>query len=208
MIYITSFIISILVFLIYFITGILTYRLEKKKYNILNHFPFELELDKFFPYLSSIFALFTASNILFHVGYFLIDKIALIPSSINYSFVFLLLILDLLTFMTFFAKIKDSYKTHIGFSSFYFALSLAINAYAIFMVLKCDFFSSYFCIYYIINFLIELIALLIPKMKESFFVNKENLEARNKYNHLAFLEWLFFFLNIIFNFILIIIRIV
>lgn len=208
MIYITSFIVSIIVFLIYFITGLLTYKLEKKNYNLLNHFPFELELDKFFPYLSSIFALFTASNILFHVGYFLIDKIDLIASSINYSFVFLLLILDLLTFMTFFTKIKDSYKTHIGFSSFYFALSLAINAYAIFMVLKSDFFSSYFCIYYILNFIIELIALLIPKMRQSFFVDKENYEARNKYNHLAFLEWLFFFFNLIFNLMLIIIRVI
>lgn len=145
---------------------------------------------------------------IFHFFYFLFFRSIHSPNFVQNIFLIFSLLLDLLTLMIFLSKISLSFKTHIAFASFYFALSLLINIYAIFYIYRSYYYSYYYMIYFTINFLVQLVLLLMPNMKKSFIVDQNDKEGRSKYNHFAFCEWLFIFLNIGFNFMLLLIDII
>ncbi len=204
-----SLIISIFVFLLCFICGLIVFNNKMKhRYNLLNHFPYELETQHTYPFLNCLFALSIASLMIFHLDYFFIEKTIHSSNFVNNFFGIILLIQDILCFMIFNSRIHNSFKTHIIFASFYFASSLASNLYAIYFIIFSHYFSLYFLIYFIIFSLLEIILIFLPQMKKTFIIEKSDKNNRNKYNHLAFCEWLFIFSFFSFNIILYLIRVI
>lgn len=201
------FIVYIFLFFIFLGAGFLSFSSKDRKYNLLNHFPYELEIEKNFPYLRCIYSLFVVSAMIFHLFVFVFYRDINAPLFLDHIFLVFSLFLDMFIFMIFVSKIKYSFKTHIVFSSFYFTLTIANHIFSIYYIYKSSYYSLYFTIPFIIFVIIELIFIFSPALKKSFLVSKDD-NGRKKYNHYAFCEWLFLIMNIISNMILLIMKVI
>lgn len=207
MIILNSFLVSVFVFFLFLITGLMLFKNKVKyKYNFVNHFPFELETKHTYPLINSFYALYSASIMILHIYCFFIYNDIHSPDIVNNAFVIILLIQDVLGFMLLNSRLGNSFKTHIYFASFYFAISLAANAYGVFYIIRSEYYSYFYLIYFIIAFILQSVLLLMPKIKDSFI--SSNKDNRGKYNHLAFSEWIFIFSQIAFNLIIVLIHII
>lgn len=203
------FLISFFIFLVFLITGMLSFKAnEKTNYNFLNHFPYEIETRKTFPYLNCLFALYVATEIIFHFDIVIIEKEIHGSDFLRIVLLFTFCIQDILCFMVFNSRIKNSFKTHIVFSAFYFSFSVAVNALVCLYILGSDYFSYYYLIFFAILILIQIVFFFLIKYDNSFIVKEEEKKNRLDISYLALAEWIFIALNILTNLFVVLMRII
>ena len=184
------FCISVIVsFIICYIIGNYIYNLDNKKnFNILNSFPFEMiskrnNLNLLFRILLSIFVSLSSIDVLYLFIYHF-------DSDFLSRFIGMVMILEALMLIGLFLVSSTLYKGHIFVSSLF--LILNIISYILIgyrgIVVEGELWISIIC--FIIG-LVELIIIFLPQLKNWYKLIEEN-EAyiKPKFNLYAFFEWL------------------